>query len=124
MTKSDLARIESDLGVKLPVAVRNFMLAHGDELAKARRTLAGEVVFETSPAAIVKLNKSLRKRGIEVGDDATPAPWPTHYLALSDNGAGDHECIRLDEKSGAVHEFNGEEGRFTRKYASLDAYLG
>ena len=47
------------------------------------------MVLETRPAAIVKLNRSLRENGIETGDDARPAPWPLRYLALSDNGTGD-----------------------------------
>ena len=98
MTKQDLAQIESELGIKLPAAVRSFMLDH------ARRAGQGPSARSStrsssrpSPKAIVKLNKQLRKYGIEVGDDATPAPWPAEYLALSDNGAGDHECIKLDE---------------------------
>lgn len=120
MTPKDLSQIESALDVNLPEKVRRFLLDHADELNAARKTLDDEVVLETRPAAIVKLNRSLRKHGIE---DARPTPWPTEYLALSDNGAGDHDCVKLTEKTGAIHEFNGEEGRFSRKFPSPGAYL-
>jgi hypothetical protein len=46
------------------------------------------------------------------------------YLALSDNGAGDYECIRLSDATGAIYLFNGEEGVFRREFKSLDDYLG
>lgn len=122
MSENDLAMIETELAVKLPAGFRKFMLAHGEELKKAAKTLEMEVVLEAKPRAIIKINKMLRKYGIEVGDDATPAPWPLEYLALSDNGAGDHLCLKLDEKSGAIYEFNGEEGRFIPCFTSLDVY--
>jgi hypothetical protein len=126
MTSADTSAIESALQLKLPARFKEFMVEHAAKLKRARSTLVGQVVLETSPAAIVKLNKQLRRDGIETGDadgEAKPAPWPAEYLALSDNGAGDHLCIRTTETSGALHEFDGEEGRFSRAFRSLDAYL-
>jgi hypothetical protein len=123
MTPKDTSAIEAALQLKLPARFKEFLREHAAELKKARSTLVGQVVLETRPAPIVKLNKQLRRYGIETGDDAKPKPWPAAYLALSDNGAGDHLCIKVTEASGALHEFNGEEGRFSRAFKSLDAYL-
>src|SRR5688572_25159912 len=109
MTEADLARVESQLGVKLPAPFRRFMLDHGEELDRARKLLRDEVVWETDPKRIVTLNQVLRKYGYETGDDATPTAWPTEYVALSDNGSGDHDCLRTGDKSAApVYGFDGE----------------
>ena len=123
MTEADLASIESKLGVKLPPAFRRFMLDHGDELARARKRLRDEVVWETAPGKIIRLNQDLRRYGYETGDDATPTPWPLEYLALSDNGAGDHDCLRTTDKAAPVYRFDGESGTFRRKFKTPGDYL-
>jgi hypothetical protein len=124
MTESDLLAIESGLQIELPEEFRSFMLKHGSEIRQAEQKLRYDDVLMTNPKKVVELNLKLRRYGIETGPDATPAPWPLEYLALNDNGAGDHECIKLNDAKGAVYLFNGEEGRFIRKYKSLDDYLG
>ena len=121
MTRSQLAEVESALGIALPEGFRQFASTHAKTLKAARKALRDEVVFETSAKPIIKLNKDLRKHGIEV--DGRPAPWPGEYLALSDNGAGDHECIKLDEADGAVYRFDGESGLFEPAFPSLPHYL-
>jgi hypothetical protein len=123
MNEKDFSKIETGLEVKLPEVFKAFVVRHGKELKEAAKTLADEVVWETSAARIVKLNKEVRKEGIEVGDEAEAAPWPGEYLALSDDGAGDHECIKLNDESGAVYEFSHEEGLFAKKFESPEAYL-
>jgi hypothetical protein len=123
MTDAHLAHLESKLQIKLPAAFRRFMLDHGEELARARKLLRDEVVWETDPKRIVKLNQDLRKYGYETGDDATPTPWPREYLALSDNGAGDHDCLRATDKSAPVFRFDGESGTFARQFKTPDDYL-
>jgi hypothetical protein len=80
-------------------------------------------VWETRPAAVVPLNRSLRRSGIVLGDDADPSPWPREYLALTDNGAGDHECVRLTNKSAPVYVFLSEASTFERLFPSPDSYL-
>jgi hypothetical protein len=124
MTPSDLSAIESELQIKLTEVFRSFMLKHGEEIRQAGKTLRYDDVLMTNPKQVVELNLNVRRFGIETGPDATPAPWPLEYLALNDNGAGDHECIKLDDDTGAVYLFNGEEGTFRRKFKSLDDYLG
>ncbi len=122
MREPDFAVIESELQLKLPEVFRRFMLQHGGEIRSAEEVLRYDVVLKTDTKAVVELNRELRRVGIETGPDATPAPWPVEYLALSDNGAGDYECIKLNETTGAIYLFNGEEGRFQRKFKTLEDY--
>jgi hypothetical protein len=118
MTQSDLLAIESELQTKLPKVFRTFMLNHGEEIRQAEKTLRYEVVLKTDPKEVVELNLEVRHFGIET------EPWPLEYLALSDNGAGDHECIKLSDATGAIYRFYHERGGFCRKYKSLKDYLG
>ena len=123
MTAGDLREIESALGVTIPGEFRAFLLEHGDELDAARKTLADQVVLGTRPAAVIKLNRGLRKQGVVLGDDRDPSPWPLEYLALTDNGGGDYECVKLTEAGGAIHRFLSESSRFERLFPSPTAYL-
>jgi hypothetical protein len=118
MTQSDLLAIESELQTKLPRVFRTFMLKHGEEIRQAEKTLRYEVVLKTDPKEVVELNLEVRRFGIET------EPWPLDYLALSDNGAGDYECIKLSDAAGAIYQLNGEGGGFRRKFKSLEDYLG
>lgn len=122
MREPDLAVIESELQLKLPEVFRRFMLQHGEEIRRAGEVLRYDVVLQTDPKSVVELNRELRRVGIETGPDATPAPWPVECLALSDNGAGDYECLKWNETTGAIYRFNGEEGRFQRQFKTLEHY--
>jgi hypothetical protein len=122
MTEADLAFVESELQVTLPEAFRQFMLQHGQELRRAENVLRYDVVLSTDAEAVVKLNREIREFGIEVGIHATPAPWPLEYLALNDNTGGDYECVKLSEATCPIYLFDHEEGRFHRKFKTLEDY--
>lgn len=81
MTEDDLDRIARELRLELPAVYREFMLRFPSDLVSVRLP-GGRCIdswsFTNSPARVIRLNRSVRRRG-RLFDDA---PWPEECLVI------------------------------------------
>ena len=90
MTDSDLNRIETELGIRLPFAYRQLVCPY----PIATYVGNGEVLAMSlwdSASELIQLNLELRQ-GYLCG-----LPWPHHYFALGRDGTGSAELIDLND---------------------------
>jgi hypothetical protein len=127
MTEADVARIESELSVRLPAHYRAFVLAYPQSLREARWGHLQEPAFATflfdDPEAVIETNRRFRQPDLlPVGHGESP--WPDDYLIvgvpLPCHDVGDAYCVRLTGRSRSVWSFSYEEGgEFVRFSPSL-----
>ncbi len=124
MTEANVARIEAELGVTLPVHYREFVLAYPQRLRDAKMDFGSEqrpasdsFLFD-APRAVIDANRAVRKPGLLVTDGET-GPWPEGYLIVGKDGGGNCWCIKLAGRSKAVWFFDHEEGVFSKQSKSL-----
>jgi hypothetical protein len=127
MTEADVARIESELGVRLPAHYRAFVLAYPQSLREARCGYPEEPASATflfdDPAAVIEANRRFRRPDVlPIGHGWDP--WPDDYLIVGMDqpwrDVGDAYCVRLTGRSRSVWLFSDEEGgNFVRFSPSL-----
>src|SRR5437016_6227956 len=113
MTQSDVARIEAELGINLPVHYREFILGYPQSLREAKfaynqEPASASFLFD-DPQLVIDLNRGMREPGLLVLDSET-APWPDEYLIIGGDGGGNYWCIKLGVRSKGVWFFEHEEG--------------
>ncbi len=122
MTEADVARIEAELGVKVPAHFREFVLAYPQSLRDAKFDYNSEPASDSflfdDPQQVIDYNKGIREPGLLVVDGET-APWPAEYLIIGADAGGNFWCIKLGGRSKAVWFFEHEEGVFERQSKSL-----
>ncbi|MFO0852693.1 MAG: SMI1/KNR4 family protein [Gemmataceae bacterium] len=117
MTTLDLDRIEAYFGLPLPAFYREFMARY--PAARLRvRTAAGRWAdnwaFTDRPARVIRLNRSVRRRGRLFDGE----PWPDEFLVIGRSERG--EYFALYPPMGAyVLGLDPSDGKFERRANSL-----
>jgi hypothetical protein len=126
-TAEDLARIERELQIKLPVAYREFMLTRSKELLGYTYPLRGETelwfdseFFGFNVDRLLSENEGQRSPGMAAGD-AFPGWWK-EYFFFGTNGGGDYYAMRLDGTPG-VWFISCDSGEIRPYAESLDEYV-
>ena len=93
MTEVDLARIESELGITLPLEYRGLMLTRAEELAavaERHQPFFAESLF-LDPDDVIRFNQSEREADWSNMQDEAPefAGWWNRFVLVGTNGAGD-----------------------------------
>jgi hypothetical protein len=95
MIETDLARIESSLGITLPSEYRELMLARGEELKEIgeRQESFAETLF-LDPERLILENQSERQP--EMGTAYAFPIWWKKFVLVGTNGGGDYYSLRLE----------------------------
>jgi hypothetical protein len=124
MKESELARIETELSVKLPTHYREFMLAYPQALLEARLKLGRQVerpsqtFLFNDPQSVIEYNTSVRRPGLKIVN-AEAESWPAKYLIIGKDSGGNFWCLSLQGRSKSVWFFDHEEGAFVREAKDL-----
>ena len=99
MTEQDLARVEAELGVRLPADYRRVIATRGAELRGLTYRPDGVEPphFEhgrlyLDPGELIGVNLGERGRG---GTGYAFPRWHRTFVMVGTNGAGDYYCLRL-----------------------------
>jgi hypothetical protein len=127
MTESDIATIESRLGLTIPKHYRDFLLDYPQVLIDTKLDLgwskeapAGRQLHNNADR-LVELNKFVRFPGTpwvgEAGD-----PWPGNYFVIGDDQCGDYWCLDLLTNDHGVWFYDHDNGAFERQHNSIQDF--
>ena len=124
MTDGDLKKIESQLAHPVPDVYRQFMIAHGEELRKAKEAMPRRAMIYRDAGDVIKNNRFAR----EHADDVFPigpkdTPFAESYFMIGDNGGGDYWFIKRESPESGVWFYECESHEVSKANKSLDDYL-
>lgn len=111
MKASDLADVETELGVVLPEAYRGAMLAYPLDPTDANSRIA----LPDDARAVIAFNRFLREQ--------FPDEWPPTYFAVGNGPCGDPYFLDLGTRSAAVWSWDHETHGVTRAAPDFGSWL-
>lgn len=127
MTDADLNRIETRLGIALPVPYRELMRTRAEELRGLTQEIRGvthcwfDELLYLDADEVIEVNLSERQPDAET-EFAFPN-WSETFFLIGTNGAGDYYCLRLngDRKVWMIGSDCGDEP--SEMYGSLTEFV-
>ncbi len=116
MTEEDLNRIAGGLGITLPTAYRELMLAHGAEF---RASQLGSWIW-ARPDDV--LSENLRERDPRCSLYEPYPNWWKEYLLIGTDDDNDYFCLRLDGDP-AVYKIGSDDSGPEKLAESLPGFL-
>ena len=113
MSDDDVRKVEHELGLTVPAAYRTFVTNYPAALADCG---AGDFELMNSADRVIALNRDLRAGGFY------GLEWPTHYLAVGENGCGDYYCLDTTASAASVLFFDHERQEFVVAAPSLQEW--
>jgi hypothetical protein len=113
MTGTDLDRLEQGLGVTLPATYRALMCSY----PFAEDHPAAENWLVPDPDRVL----SLQFGGYRTRNG--PAPWPTHYVVVGNDGGEEAYVLDVSRDPSPVLVFELETGHFRSLAPDLDGFL-
>jgi hypothetical protein len=116
MTEEGLNRIAGGLGITLPAAYRELMLARGTEF----RASALDHWLWARPNTVIINN--LQERDPRCGTAGAYPKWWNEYLLIGDHGDCEFYCLRLDSDP-AVYKISSDDDGPEKVAKSLAGFL-
>jgi hypothetical protein len=113
MLESDLNRIESVLGIRLPLEYRELMGGYPFD----DDSVAQDCAIPDDAERVIEENQGYRQDGF------FGVAWPRHYFTFGHNGFGDAFYLDLSLESSPVFCAQHETGAFVQESASLRAWV-
>ena len=113
MQRSDLDRIENLLGVSLPVAYREAMLAY----PFAPDHQAAELWMPNDAAIILDMNRPIPERR------SAAEPWPPHLVFIGGDGGEEEFVLDVRAAAAPVFAYELETGRLRALAPDFAAWL-
>ena len=129
MTSAELKWIESELGVTLPAAYKQFQREYPVKLFRFR-FLDGAGNEEdqywlfSRADKVVAFTRSFRTDHQVFARGGKLKPWPEQYLVIGSEGdyGGDCFCLDIATAAGGVYRFDHEKGTFQKQAGSIKEY--
>jgi hypothetical protein len=123
MTLTELDRIESALGVKLPEFYRQFMQDYPRWLLSKQPAYLKPVTvweFADNPERVIAFNQYVRAQ--PPGEFVDDAPWPDEYFVIGSEADQNWFTLHLASGTEAVHLYHHEDGEFHPVAQSLQEF--
>ena len=127
VTSADLARIEAELGLQLPVDYRALMLSYPSFLREAYYNSpvggrASDALLFADPDRVIAYNRGWRDDDFLLGENDS-RPRQDRHLIIGEDCGGNCWCVKLSGEDHAVWLFDHEDGSLVQSAASLAEHL-
>lgn len=121
MTQDDLDRIEGELRLTLPVVYIEFMLQFPSDLVSVHLPGGRRIdswSFTNRPARVIRLNRSVRRRGRRFDGE----PWPAGLLVIGSPDIRHNFYSLTPSADGTVWLMAHEDDKFHKVAGSLQEF--
>ena len=119
MNESDIAAIERELSIKLPLAYVQTMLKYPIDMKSTAYAIYFECALPNEKDRVIEDNKELREHWVK------PRPWPNDYFTFGHDGGGNPYYIKVNNGEAvymAEHE-NGDLQDSERIFDTFEEWL-